>query len=239
MNYAGFTKPMWTWLCDPHDPPEFLGQPVVVPHLPGEAVAETMREFTSHLAWQSLTHSFNLVGSHDTTRIRTLVDHDPRLMDVAAGLLFTMPSMPMMTYGDEIGMLGAFGEDGRRPMPWDESLWDQTILTCYSAWSALRRESVALRRGGLRWAYAAEHMLVFLRESVEETALVYVARGAHRPVTIDTRGLPGIATGSAAYGPALDIGRGTVTFTAGAPRVTVHIWRPTKARTRNGGPARR
>ena len=106
MNYVGFTKPVWTWLCDPDDPPEFLGLPTLVPHLDGERVVETMREFTSHIPWTSLAHSLNLIGSHDTTRARTLVDHDPRLSEVAAGLLLTMPSIPMVTYGDEIGMEG-------------------------------------------------------------------------------------------------------------------------------------
>ena len=92
-----------------------------------------MREFTSHIPWTGLTHSFNLIGSHDTTRARTLVDHDPRLFVVAAGLLLTMPSIPMVTYGDEIGMEGAYGEDGRRPMPWDERRWDRQLFAAYQS----------------------------------------------------------------------------------------------------------
>lgn len=33
MNYAGFCRPLWTWLCDPDDAPDFLGSPVLVPRL--------------------------------------------------------------------------------------------------------------------------------------------------------------------------------------------------------------
>ena len=125
MNYAGFCKPAWTWLRqDPKDP-RFLGAPVPLPLLDARSVVDTMRDFTSRIAWQSLVHSFNLVGSHDVPRIRTLVG--PQGVEAAAGLLFTFPSMPMLTYGDEIGMEGTFGEDGRRPMPWDESSGTQRL----------------------------------------------------------------------------------------------------------------
>ncbi len=235
MNYAGFTKPLWTWLCNPDDAPEFLGAPVLVPRLGGEAVVETIREFTSHLSWQALTHSFNLVGSHDTTRLRTLVAHDPRLVPVAAGLLMTMPSVPMLTYGDEIGMEGTFGEDGRRPMPWDRRRWDATILAAYTDLIALRRGSEALRRGGLRWVYAADDVIVYLRESATEVALVHVARAAHRPVTIDAGGLPGIGGGRTGYGEGIAVRRGAVTLTADGPGVSVRLWSPKTP----GGPARR
>ncbi|MEO7236580.1 MAG: glycoside hydrolase family 13 protein [Lapillicoccus sp.] len=230
MNYAGFTKPVWTWLCDAHDPPDFLGSPVVVPRLGGEAVVETMREFTSHISWQALTHSFNLVGSHDTTRIRSLVDRDPRLVELAAGLLLTMPSVPMITYGDEIGMEGTFGEDGRRPMPWDERRWDSGIFEAYRALISARRASVALRHGGLRWVYAAADVLVYLREAAGETALVHVARAAHEPVRIESRRLPGVDGGHAAYGPAPEVAHGTVTLTATGPQVSVYSWEPRRVR---------
>ncbi len=39
-------------------------------------MVETMRDFTSRISWQALVHSFNLVGSHDATRVRTLVGGD-------------------------------------------------------------------------------------------------------------------------------------------------------------------
>ena len=232
MNYVGFTKPVWTWLCDPADPPEFLGLPTVVPHLDGGRVVATMREFTSHIPWTGLAHSLNLVGSHDTTRPRSLVAHDARLGEVAAGLLLTMPSVPMITYGDEIGMEGAYGEDGRRPMPWDERRWDAELFESYRALVALRRESVALRRGGLRWVHAGPDVMVFLREAAGETALVHVARAAHEPVSLDAWRLPGVAAARTAYGPSPEIARDTVTLTAAAPGVTVCLWRPTRVRRR-------
>ena len=177
----------------------------------------------------SLVHSLNLVGSHDTTRARTLVAHDPRLSEVAAGMLLTMPSIPMVTYGDEIGMEGDYGEDGRRPMPWDERRWDGALFECYRSLIAVRRESVALRRGGLRWVHAGDDDIVYLRESAHETALVHLARAAHDPVVLDHRRLGG-SPGHTAYGRSPQITRDTVTLAASGPAVAVHVWTPTRTR---------
>jgi alpha-glucosidase len=170
-------------------------------------------------------HSFNLVGSHDVPRIRTLVG--PDAVEAAAGLLFTFPSMPMLTYGDEIGMEGTFGEDGRRPMPWDEKDWDAKTLEVYRGLIAARQRSVALRRGGLRWVHADGDAMVYLRETLDEVALVHVARAAHEPVVLDPRHLAGIGSGTSEYGPRPKIGKRAVTLSATGPGVSIWTWRPT------------
>jgi alpha-glucosidase len=187
---------------------------------------ETMREFTAMVPWSTVRHSFNLVGSHDTTRIRTLVD-DVRHVEVAAGLLFTLPGIPMFTYGDEIGMEGEFGEDGRRPMPWDEQRWDTTLLEAYRGLIAARNESVALREGGMRWVHADDDALVFLRESPTEVALVHCARHAHQPVDIAASRLPGIEAGVARYGDAPLFDGGRMSLKADGPQVSVWTWQVT------------
>ncbi|HEX5523298.1 MAG TPA: glycoside hydrolase family 13 protein [Pedococcus sp.] len=224
MNYAGFTRPVWTWLRDRGHAPKFLGSPLMVPRLGGASVMETMREFAAGVPWATVRHSFNLVGSHDTTRIRTLVGEDARQVDVAAGLLFTVPGIPMLTYGDEIGMEGEYGEDGRRPMPWGSDGWDSRLLETYRGLIAARRSSPALREGGMRWVYADDEALVFLRETPSEVALVHCARDAHDPVVLSTRHLPGIAGAQAAYGHGLALGEGTMTLTATGPQVSIWTW---------------
>ena len=244
MNYAGFTRPIWTWLRDKDFAPKFLGSPLMVPRLGGSSVMETMREFGAHAPWRSIRHSFNLVGSHDTTRIRTLVGEDSRHVDAAAGLLFTMPGIPMMTYGDEIGMRGDYGEDGRRTMPWDavqpnteqpnteqpkaeqpsDERWDARLLEVYRGLIAARSASHALRHGGLRWVYADDDALVFLRESAEQTALVHCARAAHAPIEIPTRHLRGVATACTAYGRDLILSGDGVSLTADAPGTNIWTW---------------
>lgn len=224
MNYAGFTKPAWTWLLPAGSQAEFLGAPVVVPRLDAALVMDTIRDFTSRIAWQSLIASFDLLGSHDTSRIFTMLGGDRALLEVAVGLLLTMPAVPMITYGDEIGMPGSYGEDGRRPMPWDENSWNADILATYRELIALRTGSWALRHGGLRWLHAQGEALVYLREAPGETALVHCARSAHEPVRIPVDLLPGVTHARASHGTEPLRRAGSLELTADRPGITVLQW---------------
>jgi alpha-glucosidase len=196
MNYAGFTHPVWSWLCHPEVHLPFGGLPLEIPRLPAEALAAAVRGFLAAAPWRSMAVSWTLLGSHDSTRIRTVV-RDAAAGEVAAGLLFTMPGAPMVFAGDEIGLEGAGGEGARRPFPWHRpERWDRTTLGYYRELGALRRANHALRRGGLRWAHAEGDALAFLRESDRQRLLVLAARAGHRPLRLPAAalGLAGEAT---------------------------------------------
>lgn len=176
MNYSGFTFPIWGWLHNPADTLDYLHGIVETPHLNGSLMVETIRDFSARVPWQNLVASFNLLDSHDTARIATLLARREDLIGVACTLMMTMPAMPMIEYGDEIGMEGLTGEDGRRPMPWHPEQWDHQILETYRDLAAIRHGSAALREGGMRWIYADDDAVAYLRESATETVLVYAAR---------------------------------------------------------------
>jgi len=177
MNYAGFLRPVWTWLrADSLGLAHFLGVPGAVPARTGAAAVATMRAFAARISWRSLTHSWTLLGSHDTPRIRTVVG-DRERQAVAAGLLFTLPGTPMVFAGDEIGLTGINGEGSRTPYPWHRpERWDAAMLDRYRDLIALRRRHPALRRGGLRWLRADDDLLVFVRETAAERLLVAARR---------------------------------------------------------------
>lgn len=225
MNYSGFTRPVWTWLRGESFAPSFLGAPVVVPRLGGEMVAETIDEFGALDPWRSRAHSFTLVGSHDTTRVFTLVGDEPSLVRVAAGLLLTMPGIPMITYGDEIGMSGRDGEDGRRPMPWNEEQWDKDIFTAYWQLIALRHDLEPLRRGGFRWAHVDDDVLVFVRETAREGVLVHCARSAHEPVRLEAAQLPRIGEGRARFGETIEVKDDSIVLHAHGADVSLWHWK--------------
>jgi alpha-glucosidase len=140
---------------------------------------------------------------------------------VAAGLLLTLPGTPMIFAGDELGLTGDNGEASRTPMPWHRpESWDAATLGVYRDLIALRHREPALRHGGLRWAYADEETLVFLRETPAEAVLVLARRGPSTPVRLT--GLPAaenVYGGAAALVPA----GGTVTLPADGP--TFQAWR--------------
>ena len=179
MNYSGFSWPIWSWLRDPASSARAFGRPVAVPRRGGPAVVDSIRAWHATLGWRALTTSWNILGSHDSARIRTLVGGDGAVHRVAAGLQFTLPGVPMIFAGDEIGLEGVNGEDARRPMPWARpETWDDQTLQTYAALAALRRHHVALRRGGLRWAHLDDDVIAFVREHPEESVLVVARRTA-------------------------------------------------------------
>lgn len=206
MNYSGFTRPAWTWLRSNDFAPAFLGQSLGLPRLPGDAVVAAMRSFNAGIPWSSLVGSFDLIGSHDTTRLATIVGNDDDVLTAAVGLMFTMPGVPMVCYGDEVGLEGEFGEDGRRPMPWGHpDRWNQTALTAYRDLARLRREHRALTHGGLRWLHVDVDLLVFARESADQTALVAVARTGCGPVELPLDAIAGAAAGRLVLGQGISV----------------------------------
>ncbi|GAA1945502.1 maltodextrin glucosidase [Nocardioides panacihumi] len=185
MNYSGFSWPVWSWLRAEETDARPFGRPVAVPRRPGPLVRQSLDEWRARYGWRATTQSWNILSSHDSARIRTLVV-DAGVHRVAAGLQFTLPGVPMLFAGDELGLEGVNGEDGRRPMPWDHrEAWDSATLATYGSLAALRRRHVALRRGGLRWAYVDDDSLVYLREHPDETILVAARRAPGPAIDLD------------------------------------------------------
>ncbi len=207
MNYSGFSWPVWSWLRDPASPARAFGRPLPVPRRPGGPVQRSLREWLASYGWQATSASWNILGSHDSARIRTVVG-DPAVHRVAAGLQFALPGVPMIFAGDEIGLQGVLGEDSRRPMPWHRpESWDRTTLATYGALAAARRDHVALRRGGLRWAHVDDDALVFAREHPDGSVLVAARRAAG----------PAIELPAGLLGPAGLVDAVPVLGTEGAP----------------------
>lgn len=199
MNYSAFMKPVWAWLHHPEYVGDWLGVPSAIPTYDGKAFVDTVRSFSARMPWRSLCASWNILSSHDTARIRTVVGSRER-HTAALALQMTLPGVPMLFAGDELGMEGEWGEDSRRPYPWtDESEWDTSLLQEYRALAELRVTAPALAHGGLRWVHVAEDVIAYLRDSTSERLLIVVARDACTPCQIDVRGF-GITAVSSVFG---------------------------------------
>jgi cyclomaltodextrinase len=93
----------------------------------------------------------NLLGSHDTERVYTAFRGNKNLMVPAIVFQMTYPGAPIVYYGDEIGMRGSKDPGCRGTMVWDESKQDRELLQLYKGLIRLRKSSIALRRGNMRW----------------------------------------------------------------------------------------
>lgn len=176
MNYTALCRPVWSWLADDSFDRGLFSDPAGLPRIGGRQMVATMRSFTARMPWRSFLHSWPLLGSHDTARIRSVVGGPDRQI-AAAALLFTLPGTPMVFAGDEIGAEGLWGEDSRTPFPWDaRDTWDRTVFDAYQALIRLRRDEDALADGGLRWVGIDDDVVAFLRETASERLLIAVAR---------------------------------------------------------------
>jgi alpha-glucosidase len=198
MNYSAFTKPLWEWLNDGFDRQDnFWGLPIVPwPSVDGVNVVEGMREFTASVPWTVALNQANLLASHDTPRLMSITNGDIGRVKAGAGIVFSWLGVPMVWMGEELGMTGDWGEDGRKPMPWSTpETWNNEVLDWYSTLGALRRDHEALRQGSLRWAFVAPDVIAYLRETKSERLLIVAARGDHEGFELSRAGV-GAAAGA-------------------------------------------
>jgi neopullulanase len=155
---------------------------------------------------------FNLIGSHDTPRARTVMGGDAAALRLASLLQLTLPGAPSIYYGDELAMEGRADPDCRRAYPADLTTAGPEAATTRELVRALlraRREHVALRRGSVRVVAATERAVVVGRDGdgrrgliavnagMTETSLELGAGGADGLRALD---LPGVAAASLAEG---------------------------------------
>ncbi len=127
---------------------------------------------------------FNLLGSHDTPRFRTLAQGDNSAYRLATLLQMTYPGAPSIYYGDEIGMEGEHDPGCRGAFPWDEQAWDQDLREYVQRCIALRKAHPALRRGDFEHLFAGRGIVAYGRRLGPETLVVALNSGC-QPVTVD------------------------------------------------------
>jgi alpha-glucosidase len=177
---------LWSWLA-PAGIDRYWGQPVEHARYSGTAMAATMDAFTALIPWRSRVHSLNLLDSHDTPRLLSVVGK--QLFLVAVGMMLTMPGLPMIFAGDEIGTEGSGLEDSRRPFRWDQNTWDREIRDLYGDLLAIRARHPALSSGGFRWLHTDNDVVVYERAHPEETLIIQASRAPHPSVACPLTGI--------------------------------------------------
>lgn len=138
------------------------------------------RNYPPHI----INNLMNIVGTHDTPRIITVLGADElpqkradmaafsltakerkaalRLCRIAAMIQFTAPGIPCVYYGDEAGLEGCADPFNRRGYPWGRE--DKELLSYYRALGSLRERS-ALREGSYKTLYDRDGVLAYEREA--------------------------------------------------------------------------
>jgi hypothetical protein len=96
------------------------------------------------------TAALNPLSTHDVPRFLTAVGGDAARWKLGLTFLLTYEGVPLIYYGDEIGLEGAYDPDCRRPMVWDAASQRADMLAYARALTRLRAERPALRGSGFR-----------------------------------------------------------------------------------------
>ena len=114
---------------------------------------------------------WNFLGSHDTKRMRTRAGDDLRMLHIASFFQYTFLGIPIIYYGDELGMQGGDDPYCRFPMPWN-NVQNNATHAHYQNLCHIRNNTPALRHGTFRTYCALESGLyAYLRSYEEQTVL--------------------------------------------------------------------
>jgi len=122
---------------------------------------------------------YNLLGSHDTSRLLTICEGDVKKAKLAIFLQMTLPGAPAIYYGDEVGLQGENDPDCRRTMPWNTEKWNMEILNHYKQLMKIRKNYPALNMGDLKIVTKDERKSVYAFKRVykKDFAIVYINNG--------------------------------------------------------------
>lgn len=149
----------------------------------------------------------NLLGTHDTDRIITLLGGESsagrsnsylctkRMNDIERGtakrrlrmaytILATVPGLPVIFYGDETALEGYHDPFNRMPYPWDKQ--DARLIDFYKKIGRIRRDCTVFRDGDFKLLVLRRDLLVFIRTDGARTLVTYVNNSKHtQTVTFD------------------------------------------------------
>ncbi len=167
---------------------------------------------------------YNLIGSHDVPRPRSVMGGDPARLRLAMLLQMTLPGAPAIYYGDELAMEGAADPDCRRAYPVAGAALDAAAVETRAFVQAAigaRRSHVALRRGEAAVAAAGDRWVLIERSSGEGGHALVAVNAGGETARVD---VPGAGAGGMSVVELPGVGGGTVIDGGGALLVPPLGW---------------
>ena len=176
----------------------------------GETLYNTLTEIYASYP-PAVSHKLmNLLGTHDTERILTVLgrdeedefldnnqkahkrlsksqrEHGIEMLKIAAALQFTAYGIPSVYYGDEIGLEGYGDPFCRMPMPWHEIdlPYRADLLEFYRRLGAIRNSEKAFDGGDFYVIKHSESAIVYVRERDDSRVIVAANRGGDFKFTV-------------------------------------------------------
>lgn len=137
-------------------------------------VGEDLLTLVENYPRNFLLDCLNNLGTHDTARILTVLNQSVPMVKIAFALLFNLPGIPCVYYGDEAGVEGGKDPDNRRYFPWGRENTELQKTVHY--WSDIRQECEALKEGQTGVMVAGNEVLGLIRYTSDRATLLLVNR---------------------------------------------------------------
>lgn len=179
MNYVGSGRPFRSWIGESdryvngywgHSPRKVQGYNA---NEMCKALNIGMETQVDQLAYFRM----NLFDSHDTPRLHNNKDvMDEDIYNGILMLMYLMPGMPNMYYGDEISLNGRLHsvEGSRYPMEWDEKKWDLNRKALVTKLGMLRKHYSFLSFASVKYIPLSENAFAMLRYTKDEAMVAII-----------------------------------------------------------------
>lgn len=158
---------------------------LLVGGLSPELAAKKVMQLSENYPRDVFLNNFNNIGTHDTERILSLLDHNLTKLNLAVGLLMTLPGVPTIYYGDEAGLTGLKDPENRAFFPWDNI--NQDTQKIYQNWIKIRKSIPALADGDINLFYS-DKIFGFVRTDETQTA-IFIYNLANEGVSVNAQDL--------------------------------------------------
>ncbi len=136
----------------------------------GRRLSNLLSRYSNRQPQSALLSGYNLLGSHDTARIRSVLG-TRRRVEFAYALLFSLPGAPAIYYGDEFSMRGTDAPSARGTVDWGAR---PELAEFFSSLSKLRRENRPLTSGDSLYR-GTESMIEVIRPLPGKTVMFQAA----------------------------------------------------------------
>lgn len=134
------------------------------------ALMNKLALLVEHYPTNFLRNCLNNIGTHDTVRIKTALQNDEKLVLLAFGLMFMLPGVPCIYYGDEAGLIGDKDPDNRRFFPWGRE--SRSLIAQVSKWINVRKQNPVLVKSKIGFLHIATGINAIVRYD-EKVIMVY------------------------------------------------------------------
>lgn len=164
----------------------------------GDVLSETVHTVLENYPKCSVDTLMNHLGTHDTARVLTVLgksesfvgnrawqskqqlspyeyDIGVKRLKVAAVIQYTLPGVPSLFYGDEVGVQGFGDPFCRGTYPWGNE--NTELLEFYKNLGKVRKECNAFKDGDFYTVYANQNAIAYTRKSERDSAFIAVNRG--------------------------------------------------------------